>query len=137
MEETEVVIVQVVEVRPHWILVQYEEELPEGELDKKYIQRKLIPWAVFPVARKGAARIQRRTLEMGLEYSNVDLRIGLGGSLPAIRICDVEDALRRLGLWSQQDYRNHPRKVAGVLQRLRKVDVSVIMNAALAGPQES
>ena len=124
-------IVQVMEVRPNWVLVQYETELSEGIPDKKYIQRKWIPWAVFPASRKGATRISRKTLRKGMEYSNVALEIGLGESLPAILTCDITDALRRANLWTQEDYRKNPRKVAGVLQRLRKADATRVLNAAL------
>lgn len=132
MEETkDELIIEVIEVIPNWILVQYETELDEGKPEKKYIQRKLIPWAAFPVARKGATRIPRLTLEKGMEYSNVALEIGLGESLPAILTCDITDTLRRAGIWTQEDYRKNPRKVAGVLQRLRRVDATKVLNAAL------
>ncbi len=127
----------VVEVRPKWVLVEYEKPMPDGTPGKIYLQRKLVPWELFPVAVKGPTRIRADVVARGIEYSNVDLVAVLGEELPAIKVRDLEDALRRDGLWVRDDYRRQTQIVAGTLQRLRGLDVGSIVNAALSGPKES
>jgi len=121
--------VLIINVLKEWVLVEYDD-------DNGHVQRKLIPWSVFPHSKKGSGRIQARLLSMGIEYSNVDLPSRLGDELPTIRVCDLQDALRREGLWSQEDYRSNPQKVSGVLQRLRGADTASIIKAASLGPKE-
>jgi hypothetical protein len=129
--------VKVIEHRPNWVLVEFEAPLEGGVPGKLYLQRKLIPWAVCPAMKGRATRISPDVLSMGMEYSDVDLVASLGETLPVIRVCDIQDALRRVGLWTQADYKQHPQKIRGVLQRLLSVDVASIANAAHRGPQES
>lgn len=120
--------VEVVQITPGWVTVQYE--------DGGYLERKMIPWEAFPCSEKGPARIRQETLAMGMDYSDVYLEDCLGKELPPIRVRDVQDALRRGGLWRREDYRNSSQIVAGVVQRLRGADTTRIVNAALSRPKE-
>jgi hypothetical protein len=129
--------VKVIEHRLNWVLVEFDAPLDGGTPGKLYLQRKLIPWAVCPALEGRATRILPRVLDMGMEHSDVDLVACLGETLPVIRVCDLQDALRRVGLWTQADYKQYPQKVRGVLQRLLSVDVASISKAAHRGPQES
>lgn len=131
------ITVKVIEHRPNWVLVEFESILEDGVPGKLYLQRKLIPWAVCPPLEGRATRISPDVLSMGLEFSNVDLVASLGKTLPIIRTCDLQDALRRVGLWTQADYAQNPQKVSGVLRRLLSVDVASVSGAAHRGPQES
>ena len=127
----------VIEVRPKWVLVEYEKPMPDGTPGKTYLRRKLVPWELFPVSVKGPTRIRADVVARGIEYSNVDLTAVLGEELPAIKIRDLEDALRRDGFWLRDDYRRQTQVIAGTLQRLRNVDVGAVVNAALSGPKET
>lgn len=99
-----------------------------------HIQRRKIPHSLHPLYIRGPATLDDDIVYMGLEYSNVDLVSTLGSELPAILVSDLEDALRRAGLWTQQDYRSNPGIIAGVLQKLRKADVTSVLNAAHTKP---
>ena len=129
--------VKVIEILPKWWLAQWETTLPDGTEGKLYVQRKLIPWAAFPVSVKGPVRIPVKILDAGMEYSDVLLSENLGVELPTILPCDVEDAMRRAGLWTQKDYKDHPQVIAGVLQKLRGVDVARVIQAATMQPKET
>lgn len=135
--ESEPISVKVIEHRLNWVLVEFEGPIDGGTPGKLYLQRKLIPWAVCPALEGRATRILPQTLGMGMEFSDVDLVASLGETLPVIRVCDLQDALRRVGLWTQADYAKHPQKITGVLRRLLSVDVASISGAAHRGPQES
>jgi hypothetical protein len=121
--------IKIIAITAEWVTVEYEED--------GYLERKLVPWRAFPVSVKGAARISAEVLAMGMDYSNVYLEDRLGDELPPIRVRDLQDALRRAGLWQREDYRDNPRIVAGIVQRLRGTDAARIINAALSKPEES
>lgn len=123
--------VDVIHVLPSkWVLVQYDDE--HGHLQRKYI-----PWSVFPVSLKGSHRIGTQMLDMGMEASDVDLVSRLGESFAVVSTRDLQDTLRREGLWSREDYRRNPQTVASVLRRLHGMDVTTIINAAMRGPRET
>lgn len=115
--------VNVIEVLPKYSLVEYDDI--EG-----YIQRRLIPQGLYRISRRGPAFIPDEVLMMSMDYSNVDLVSVLGEELTPIRVRDLQDALRRAGLWTQKDYNEKSNVVSGVWQRLRGVDVTAILNAA-------
>lgn len=118
--------VNVIEILPQYSVVEFTDELG-------FIQRRILPQGLHPLSTRGPATISEEVLWMGLEYSNVDLVSVLGEVLPAIRVRDLEDRLRRAGLWTQQDYQTHSDVVNGVWQKTRGVDVTRIVNAALSG----
>lgn len=115
--------VTVIDVYPNHSLIEYEDE-------NNYICRKILPQELRHVTTRGPASMPDEIVAMGLEYSNVDLVAALGDELPPIRVRDLEDKLRRAGLWTQQDYQEKSNAISGVWQRLRGVDVTTIMNAA-------
>ncbi|MHA2136334.1 MAG: hypothetical protein ACW99J_20945, partial [Candidatus Thorarchaeota archaeon] len=117
--------VKVIDVYPNESIVEYEDA-------DKYIQRRVIPQGLYKIVSRGPATISDNIVNMGIEYSNVDLTQILGEMLPPIRVRDLEDKLRRAGLWTQQDYKENAGAVSGVWQRMRGMDVSTIINAAFA-----
>jgi hypothetical protein len=116
-------IVNVVEIGSLWAIVQYEEA--------GFIQRKSIPRSLLSMSSKGEARLPKQVVNASPDYSDVDLIAGLGKELPPIRVDVLQDALRRVGVWTRQDYRTKPQVVAGVIARLRGLDVATVSNAAL------
>jgi hypothetical protein len=122
--------IEIIHVLPGWVLVQYEDE-------RQHLQRKYIPWSVFPVSRKGPNRIGPDVLDMGMEASDVDLVSRLGESFTVVSTRDLQDALRRAGLWMREDYRRNPQMVASVLRRYQSMDATTIVNAAMRGPRET
>ena len=115
--------VTVIDVYPGHSLVEYEDA--DG-----FLQRRSIPQELRHITTRGPASMPDEIVAMGLEHSNVDLVAALGDELPPIRVRDLEDKLRRAGLWTQQDYQEKSNAISGVWQRLRGVDVTTIMNAA-------
>ena len=124
MSKNVMVEVHVIEILPGHSLVEYED-------DAGYVQRRLIPQGLCRIVARGPATLSAEILSLGMEYSNVDLVQVLGEELPSIRVRDLEDHLRRAGLWTQQDYQEKTSIVNGVWQKLRGVDVTTIVNAAL------
>lgn len=118
--------VVVVEVLPDKSVVEFTD-------DDGYIQRRVIPQGLFAISRKGPVAIPDEVVMLGLEYSNVDLVSTLGEELPHVRVRDLEDRLRRAGLWTRQDYVDKPGVVSGVWQGVRGADTTTILNAAMRG----
>lgn len=116
--------VTVVEVLPDHSIIEYEDA--DG-----YIQRRIIHQGLMRIIKKGPANLPDDVLSLGMEYSNVDLVQALGEELPPIRVQELQDRLRRAGLWTQKDYEANLSAVNGVWQRLRGVDATLISNAAL------
>ena len=118
--------VTIIEILPDRSTIEYVDN--DG-----YVQRRVIPQGLFTLTRKGPVNLPDEVIWLGMEYSNVDLTSVLGEELPAIRVRDLEDQLRRAGLWTQQDYQRKPGIVNGVWQRNRGVDTTIILNAAVRG----
>jgi hypothetical protein len=117
--------ITVIDVYPNESIVEYEDA--DG-----CIQRRVIPQGLYNIVSRGPADLPDNIVNMGIEYSNVDLTQVLGEMLPPIRVRVLEDQLRRAGLWTQQDYKENAGAVSGVWQRMRGMDVSTIINAAFA-----
>src|SRR3990167_2883557 len=93
--------VTIIEILPDRSTIEYVDN--DG-----YVQRRVIPQGLFTLTRKGPVNLPDEVIWLGMEYSNVDLTSVLGEELPAIRVRDLEDQLRRAGLWTQQDYQRKP-----------------------------
>lgn len=120
--------VLIIDITEYTVLVQYEDA--SNRLQRCYIHRELLP-----VSLKGRpANVPEEYLRMGIPASNVDLTLTLGETLPAIQVRDLQDALRRAGLWTREDYQTKPKIVQGVLTRLLGADVTSILNAAAKTP---
>lgn len=117
------ITVNVIDVYPDHSLIEFEDQYG-------FIQRRLIPQGLQQIVKRGPAILPDDVVALGLEYSNVDLIAVLGEELPPIRVRDLEDQLRRAGLWTQQDYKDKSNAISGVWQRIRGMDVTTIANAA-------
>lgn len=115
--------VTVIDVYTNYTVVEYEDH--DG-----YIQRRKIPQGLHNLYKRGPASVSDEIVAMSMEYSSVDLVAVLGEQFPAIRVRDLQDRLRRAGLWTQKDYLEHPDAVSGVWQRMRGADTTRILNAA-------
>lgn len=122
---TESVIVSLVDISDKWVVLQYED-------DEGFIQRKSIPRKVCNIVTREPATISDDVLNIGVEYSDVDLPLNLGDMLGVIRVRQLQDELRRAGIWRKEDYRTKPKVVFGVWQKLLGVDVTTILNASLS-----
>lgn len=115
----------VIEITPEWLLVEYSQD---DQLQRKYVPRALVD----NVHTKGPVSFDEYLLQMGIEYSNVDLVAALGDQLPPISVRELQNALRQAGVWTRADYQAQSgiRKVSHLLQQLRGYDASLILNAA-------
>ncbi len=115
--------VTVVDVTANWVVVEFQSE-------NSYVQRRYVPRELFDVTVRGPATVSRGLLDISMEYSNVDLTVVLGDRLPTIRVLDLQDAMRREGLWTVEDYKKNPRAIEGAIKRMIGVDVNTVINAA-------
>jgi len=115
--------VNCVDFYDNWVTVEYE--------DCGLIQRRLLPRLLVDTNRKGVTRVPDEVVRQGLEYSDVDLPAALGETLPAVAVLALQDQLRRLGMWRKQDYKTKSSVVAGVLARMRGLDLATVTNAAM------
>ncbi len=111
--------VKVISIEPFWTTVEYEED--------GLLQRKQLPTAFCGIKKRGPIDLPSNFVEMGTSYGGVDLVAVL--ELPTIRVADLQDALRRKGLWTRQDYEKSPQMVRGVLKRLLGFSIASIMKA--------
>lgn len=114
--------VKVIEIKPFWTTIEFEED--------GFLQRRQLPTALCDIKKRGPIDLPSRFIEMGTLYGEVDLVALLGEELPVIRVVELQDRLRRLGLWTRQDYEKNPQVVRSVLQRLLGASVASIVKAA-------
>lgn len=116
--------VDVISIQDYTVLVQYEDA--SNRLQRCYLHRELLPTTI-----KGQpATVPDEFIQLGIPASDVDLVAALGETLPVIQVRDLQDQLRRAGLWVREDYQTNPKIVQGVLARMLKIDASTILNAA-------
>jgi len=115
--------ITVVDVFPSYTVVEYNDH--DG-----LVQRRMVPQGLHGLHKRGPASVPDEVVAMSMEYSTVDLVAVLGNEFPAIRVRDLQDQLRRAGLWTQKDYLEHPDAISGVWQRMRGADTTLILNAA-------
>jgi len=113
-------IVNVIEFRTAWIVIQYDDQ--DG-----FIQRRWVPRCLITTTSKGEVNLPQQVISAGMEYSNVDLPGVLGQSL---RIQQLQDRLRREGLWMADDYRRGNKVVADHVQRLQGLNTTAVLNVA-------
>ena len=97
------------------------------------IHRKIFPRAIFPndIFKAGdTVNITENKLHYGIEFSDIDLADSLGKELPAINIRVLEQELRKVGVWTRSDYLQDSELVAGVVAKMRGLDVFAIIKAA-------
>lgn len=114
----------VIGIKTHAILVQFEYE---GKLDRRYIGR-----AVYDTTVKNQwIELPEKVLLAGIPYTTVDWD-RLGQELNT-DISPLEQAMRKAGLWTSEDYRLHPETVKKVLQESPfrgRVDATTVLNLA-------
>lgn len=113
------------------IIIDFQEytALVEFE-DPKGLQRVYVPRDLVKTSLKGPISLSSETLKTGIPYSDVDLEVCLGTELPAIRVRDLEQELRKSGLWTRTDYQKNPKIVESVVARLRRLDTTIVLNCA-------
>ncbi len=98
-----------------------------GEIHRKIFPRAIFPGAIFKAG--DVVDIDKNRVQYGIEYSDVDLVESIGEELPAISVRVLEQELKQVGVWTRRDYLQNPEKVAGVLAKLRGLDVFAIRKA--------
>lgn len=117
-------LVQIIDITEYTVLIQYEDA-------SNHLQRCFIPRELLPVSIKGRpAEVPEEFIAMSIPYSNVDLVSALGETVSTIQVRDLENQLRRAGLWTREDYQKNPKTVQNVLQRIIGLDATTILNAA-------
>lgn len=121
--------VKVIDIYPYTVLVEYEDA--SQHLQRIYLHRELLPTNI-----KGQpALVHEDYLQLGIPAAVVDLTLTLGDTLSIIQVRDLQEQLRRAGLWTREDYQKHPKTVQNVLSRMIGVDTTTILNAAARTPK--
>lgn len=120
--------VTVIGIQEYTVLVQYEDA--SKHLQRIYLHRELLPTSLTG----RPALVHEEYIKLGISASDVDLVATLGETLPTIQVRDLQDQLRRKGLWTREDYQKRPEVVQGVLVRMYGADVTSILNAAARPP---
>lgn len=115
--------VKIIDIFDSTILVEYEQ--------KKLVQRKLVSRELYPTSLKNVVEnIPDDIIKSGMEYSDVDLVEALGKIVNDIQITNLQDSLRRIGLWKREDYQKNYRLVNYVVRQFKGIDATTILNAA-------
>lgn len=117
--------VKILEFQNFTVLIEFE--------DIQGLQRSYIPRDLIKTSVKGPINLDEGIIKKGIPYSDVDLESSLGVELPAISVRDLEQALRKAGLWTRSDYQSNPKVVENVVTRFRRLDVTTILNVAQQG----
>lgn len=121
--------VKVIDITQFTVLVEYEDA--SKHLQRIYLHRELLPTNI-----KGQpALVHEEYMKLGIPASTVDLTLTLGESLSIIQVRELQDQLRRAGLWSREDYRKNPKIVQSVLSRIVNIDTTTVLNAAARTPE--
>lgn len=118
---------KVIDIAEFTTLIEYEDA--SKHLQRCYIHRELLPVSI----KHQPATVPEEFVAMAIPASNVDLTTSLGDTLPIIQVRDLQDQLRRAGLWTREDYLNNPKIVQSVLAKLLKLDTSLVIQAAARG----
>lgn len=115
--------IKVLDVLDSVVLVEYKDE--DNILQRKYISRE-----VLPVLYKNIElEIDKKALQSSIEYGDVDLVETLGDSYLGHPVRDIQEAMKKYGLWTRAEYLKHPNKVAYVLRQFPGIDVQTIQSA--------
>lgn len=126
-------IVNVVGIYEYTALIEYVDN--DGFINRKYISRGLLS-----SSRKEPTLIDDVWIDTGIEYSDVDLVAILGNMIENIQTRQLENALRKAGIWLRVDYANNPEIVSKIVRIMRHPsnlpDVTTILNAAHSVPDD-
>lgn len=100
----------------------------QGEIHRRIFPRAIFPNAIFKAG--DVVSINENKLHYGIEFSDVALVDSLGKELPAINVRVLEQELRKVGVWTRRDYLQNSELVAGVVAKMRNLDVFAIIKAA-------
>lgn len=114
---------RVIDILAHVVVLEYEDN--ENNLERRYVSREDIA-----VNRKNIEiEIDEKVLSIAIEFSDVDLVEYLGKEYLNHPVKELQQALRRVGLWTRTEYLKHPGKIAFVLKKFPGIDVQTIQNA--------
>jgi hypothetical protein len=120
--------VKVIDIFEYTVLVEYEDA-------SKHLQRCFLHRELLPTNIKGQpALVHEEYMKLGIPASTVDLTLSLGETLSIIQVRELQDQMRRAGLWVREDYARFPKTVQLVLSRMSSVDATTILNAAARTP---
>lgn len=120
--------VKIIDITQFTVLVEYEDA--SKRLQRVYLHRELVPTTI-----KGQpALVHNDYLKQAIPASTVELSLTLGDSLPTIQVRDLQDQLRRAGLWTREDYQKYPKVVHSVVSRIIGIDTTTVLNAAARTP---
>lgn len=115
----------VLDIKEYVALVEYE--------DKKGIHRKWVSREIYASPLKFEwIELGKKILDASTSYSDVMLSDNLGNKYMGILVHDLEQAMRKAGLWTRADYQTKPQIVAKVLRLNRfNIDTTTVLNAAI------
>lgn len=115
--------VKVIDILDSVVLVEYEDS--ENLLQRKYISREVLPTFIKNVTLE----FDGRSLQSGIEYSDVDLVEFFGESYLDHPVKDIQEAMKKYGLWTRAEYLKYPERIAYVLKQFPGIDVQTVQNA--------
>lgn len=130
MKATKSIKATVVDITEFTVLIEFEDA--SKHLQRYHIHRELLPVSL----KHQPVTVPEEFVTLGIPASNVDLVMSLGETLPTIQVRNLQDQLRRAGLWTREDYQNNPKIVQTVLAKMLRIEASVVLNAAARGKQE-
>lgn len=114
-------VVKVLDILDHVLLVEYADEI----LHRKYISRDVLPI----VMKNIQFEVDDKILLSSMEYGDVDLVEHFGEDYLGYPIAELQEAMKRNGLWTRAEYLKHPEKITYVLRQYPGIDVQTIQNA--------
>lgn len=115
--------VKVLDVLDSVVLVEYEDG--DNILQRKYVSRDILPTFYKNISLE----IDGRSLQSAIEYGDVDLVESLGEDYLGHPVKDIQEAMKKYGLWTRAEYLKYPNKVAYVLRQFSGIDVQTIQSA--------
>ena len=115
----------IVDIKEYVALVEYS--------DKTGTHRKWVSRDIYQSPIKFVwTDISKKELDAATDYSDVMLMDNLGENYFGISVRDLEQAMRKAGLWTRADYQKKPDAVAKVLRLNHfKIDTTSVLNAAI------
>jgi hypothetical protein len=116
-------IAKVIDILDHVVIVEYLDS--EERLQRRYVNREVLPLEVKNIE----IEIDGRHLSHAIDYSDVDLVEYFGEFYLNHPVNDLQEALKKQGLWTRSEYLKYPHKIAYVLRSFPGIDVQTIQNS--------
>jgi hypothetical protein len=134
--------VKILDAKPRWTLIEYDDI--DGMIQRKLLPECMTMRSEHKIG--GTAEISQELLSFGVDTGSIDLTVVLGNQVPSMAIdallfmlaqaglwrgglgseydlpemdvLKLQDALRRVGIWSWQDYMGKPEDILIALEDL-------------------